>query len=83
MSPIGDSFRKRILTFPSLVSCTTIDWYLAWPKEALSSVAKFYLEKMDNLKEKLDNLVKKYETPDFIKSDPIQFPRQFSNYQVL
>lgn len=43
LSPIGDSFRKRILTFPSLVSCTTIDWFLAWPEEALSSVANFYL----------------------------------------
>lgn len=43
MSPIGESFRKRILMFPSLVSCTTIDWFLPWPEEALSSVAKYYL----------------------------------------
>ena len=43
MSPIGESFRKRILMFPSLVSCTTIDWFLPWPEEALSSVAQFYL----------------------------------------
>ena len=44
LSPIGDAFRKRILTFPSLVSCTNIDWYLPWPEEALNSVAKFYLD---------------------------------------
>jgi len=44
LSPIGDGFRKRILTFPSLVSCTNIDWYLPWPEEALNSVAKFYLD---------------------------------------
>ena len=30
------------------------------------------------MKKKLDNLVLKYETPDFIKSDPIQFPHRFS-----
>lgn len=26
-SPIGDSFRTRMRMFPSLVNCTTIDWY--------------------------------------------------------
>lgn len=31
------------------------------------------------MKNKLDNLVKKYETSDFIKSDPIQFPHKFKN----
>ena len=29
------------------------------------------------MKNKLDKLVLKYETPDFIKSDPIQFPHKF------
>src|SRR5574344_1808835 len=29
-------------------------------------------------KEKLDELVKKYETVDFIKDDPVQFPHRFS-----
>ena len=31
------------------------------------------------MKNKLDNLVKKYETINFIKSDPIQFPHKFKN----
>ena len=30
-------------------------------------------------KKQLENLVKKYETSDFIKDDPIQFPRKFKN----
>ena len=30
------------------------------------------------MKNKLDNLVKKFETKDFIKSDPIQFPHRFN-----
>lgn len=38
---------------------------------------------MSDLKEKLDFLVKKYETPDFIKSDPIKFPRKYANIQDI
>jgi dynein heavy chain len=26
-SPIGESFRVRLRMFPSLVNCTTIDWF--------------------------------------------------------
>lgn len=43
MSPIGEAFRKRVMKFPSLVNCTSIDWFLRWPKEALSSVAEHFL----------------------------------------
>ena len=32
---------------------------------------------MDSVKIKLDELVEKYETEDFIKDDPIQFPHRF------
>lgn len=38
-SPIGESFRNRLLMFPSIVACTTIDWFHPWPTEALNSVA--------------------------------------------
>ena len=34
---------------------------------------------MDSVKIKLDELVKKYETEDFIKDDPIQFPHRFEH----
>lgn len=27
MSPLGDIFRSRLLKFPSLVNCCTIDWF--------------------------------------------------------
>ena len=42
-SPIGDSLRNRIRSFPSLVNCCTIDWYSEWPDDALESVAEKYL----------------------------------------
>ena len=38
MSPLGDIFRQRLLKFPSLVNCCTIDWFSNWPEEALLSV---------------------------------------------
>ncbi len=38
MSPLGDIFRQRLLKFPSLVNCCTIDWFAEWPEEALISV---------------------------------------------
>lgn len=42
MQPVGDSFRRRLRTFPSIVNCTTIDWFHQWPKEALYSTAFNY-----------------------------------------
>ena len=43
MSPLGEIFRSRIRKFPSLVNCCTIDRFLPWPKEALQSVAEYFL----------------------------------------
>lgn len=46
MSPIGDSFRNRMRMFPSLINCCTIDWFTAWPEDALEMVAKKFLEEI-------------------------------------
>ncbi|KAJ3083598.1 Dynein heavy chain 6, axonemal, partial [Rhizoclosmatium hyalinum] len=43
-SPVGDTFRNRCRMFPSLVNCCTIDWFNEWPREALLSVSKRFLE---------------------------------------
>ncbi|KAL0484096.1 dynein heavy chain, partial [Acrasis kona] len=43
MSPVGDAFRNRIRMFPSLVNCTTIDWFRSWPANALKEVAQSFL----------------------------------------
>ena len=48
LSPIGDTFRERCRMFPGLVNCTTIDWFTAWPADALYEVAMKQLEE-DNL----------------------------------
>lgn len=47
MSPAGDSFRNRLRQYPSLINCTTIDWFLEWPREALLEVARKYLVDID------------------------------------
>ncbi|GFR40055.1 hypothetical protein Agub_g593 [Astrephomene gubernaculifera] len=39
-SPVGDAFRDRLRRFPSLITCTTIDWFTVWPNDALASVAQ-------------------------------------------
>ena len=38
MSPVGDPFRNRIRQYPAFVNCTTIDWFLEWPHDALLEV---------------------------------------------
>ncbi|XP_075210784.1 dynein heavy chain 3, axonemal [Lycorma delicatula] len=47
MSPIGGAFRNRIRMFPSLINCCTIDWFTAWPDDALEKVAQNFLKQMD------------------------------------
>ncbi|XP_045771343.1 dynein axonemal heavy chain 3 isoform X1 [Maniola jurtina] len=49
MSPIGDSFRNRLRMFPSLINCCTIDWFTAWPPEALERVASMFIARMPSV----------------------------------
>ena len=44
MSPIGDAFRTRLRKFQSLVNCCTIDWFTAWPPDALLTVATSFFQ---------------------------------------
>lgn len=39
LSPVGETFRERCRMFPGLVNCTTIDWFIEWPADALYEVA--------------------------------------------
>ncbi|GFR44543.1 hypothetical protein Agub_g5814 [Astrephomene gubernaculifera] len=47
MSPVGGAFRERLRKFPSLVNCTTIDWFSVWPSDALKSVASKFLHDVE------------------------------------
>jgi dynein heavy chain len=42
-SPVGDDFRIRGRKFPALISCTVVDEFMPWPRDALEGVAKVNL----------------------------------------
>ena len=44
MSPVGEAFRNRLRMYPGLVNCTTIDYFTAWPDDALMAVAEKYMD---------------------------------------
>jgi len=46
-SPVGESLRGRARKFPALINCTVIDWFHAWPEDALLSVAAKFLAEVD------------------------------------
>ncbi|KAH9505438.1 Dynein heavy chain 3, axonemal, partial [Bulinus truncatus] len=46
-SPVGDAFRNRLRMFPSLINCCTIDWFKAWPEDALEMVANKFLDDVE------------------------------------
>jgi dynein heavy chain len=52
MSPIGEDFKRRLRMFPALVNCCAIDYFLAWPEEALKSVAEHFIKDVEDLPEK-------------------------------
>ncbi|CAE8637770.1 unnamed protein product [Polarella glacialis] len=49
MSPVGQAFRNRLRSFPSLVNCCAIDWFHEWPADALSAVANQFLSEDKDL----------------------------------
>jgi len=49
MSPTGDLLRSRCRNFPGLVNDTVIDWFTAWPEEALLSVATAFLSTINEI----------------------------------
>jgi dynein heavy chain len=46
-SPVGEIFRVRARRFPGLINSTAIDWFHAWPRQALVSVSTKFLAALD------------------------------------
>lgn len=46
MSPVGDTLKNRCRNFPGLVNNASIDWFTAWPKQALQAVASRFLSEV-------------------------------------
>jgi dynein heavy chain len=47
MSPAGETLKLRCRSFPGLISNSFIDWFFAWPIEALSDVAAYFLDPVE------------------------------------
>lgn len=43
MQPVTEIYRKRLRTFPTIINCTVIDWFMDWSKEALITTAEEFL----------------------------------------
>ncbi|KAJ3118419.1 Dynein heavy chain 7, axonemal [Phlyctochytrium bullatum] len=57
MSPIGEAFRSRLRMFSSIINCCTIDWFQAWPEDALQAVAKQFLGELTLTETTRDSIV--------------------------
>lgn len=47
-SPVGSTLRVRARKFPAIVNCTSIDWFHAWPHDALCSVSYRFLNEAES-----------------------------------
>ena len=56
MSPVGEAFRNYCRQYPALINNTTIDWFMAWPEEALIEVANKFLGNIELPNEKRQGL---------------------------
>lgn len=52
-SPVGSTLRVRSRKFPAIVNCAQVDWFHAWPQNALESVSKRFLSEVDVVPEKI------------------------------
>ena len=46
-SPVGDNFRVKSRKFPGLVASTSIDYFHAWPLDALIDVANRFIQEIE------------------------------------
>ena len=46
-SPVGETFRRRARKFPGIISCTLVDWFHPWPREALIDVGYQFLQEIE------------------------------------
>jgi dynein heavy chain len=62
-SPVGEKFRDRFVKFPAIFNMAAIDWFLAWPQEALVETAH---QLLDNFKIVSENPEGKTELEKFM-----------------
>ncbi|NXH48679.1 DYH9 protein, partial [Dicaeum eximium] len=60
LSPMGPKLRLRSRRFPALASCTTMDCFQPWPRQALESVSLCFLRDMDTLQDSVKDSISKF-----------------------
>ncbi|KAF2978605.1 hypothetical protein EK904_004182 [Melospiza melodia maxima] len=60
LSPVGPKLRLRSRRFPALASCTTMDCFQPWPRQALESVSLRFLRDMDTLQDSVKDSISKF-----------------------
>ena len=84
MSPIGGAFRSRLRKFPSLVNCCTIDWFQAWPEDALEIVAHRFLEDVELSNEHREGVVSICKTfHESTRMLSVKFQRELGRYNYV
>ena len=46
-SPVGDTMRIRSRKFPGIINSTSVDWFHAWPKDALIDVSYRFIQDVE------------------------------------
>ena len=84
MSPLGDAFRTRLRMFPALVNCCTIDWFAAWPSEALSSVAMSALTEEELNLNNIPAVVKMFQHIHLsVEKESVDFKEKLMRYNYV
>jgi len=65
-SPVGEAFRVRARRFPALVNNTMIDWFHAWPADALQSVSEKFLGEVELGEDDIKDAIIKFMPFSFV-----------------
>ena len=57
MSPAGSQLQNYFRKYPSLVNCTSIDWFMSWPVEALKAVGDHHLTPLTGLMQEATEVI--------------------------
>ncbi|NXC72870.1 DYH9 protein, partial [Anhinga anhinga] len=59
-SPVGSKLRMYSRRFPAIISCTVIDWFQEWPREALESVSLRFLQGTEAVEDSVKDSISKF-----------------------
>jgi dynein heavy chain len=68
-SPVGDAFRVRARRFPGLINCTVINYFHAWPEQALISVADRFVAPLENIDDSVKKSLAQHMAYEHLSSD--------------